>query len=467
MPAKKLQQEEFSRFDIRLQRKAADIIKALSSIDYKFLFVMVHTGKRGAAENILADMQAWQKELNEAAIVTNLQTPTRDLPFQVHLASAEDLMEWMRYQASDTVDLDDVEITQYGRIESPYSAYYGMVGGDQIAEWWENYGSQLFSKNIRNLLGPTEVNDSIKITAEKSPHSFWYFNNGITILVKQINPHRRNNIKERDRGLFNFKDVSIINGAQTVSTIGRLAKNHASDTLSDIKVQTRFISVNGSSDHKKDDVGKQITKFNNLQNRVLGRDFASQEPNQLRLRDELIIEGYNYQLLRSDGSQQPDKKTIDIDEALDALACLNKTPTIVTTLKSKRGRFFENLEGSLYKTVFNPNISGVLLINAVTHHRVISKIIASEYDCTDKQNRRRIGVLVHANRVFSSVLLNRVHGLRRSDRLIEPNENEIKESFVTILNKTENHLREKHVNAYPARFFSNVDKVTELYDIIG
>lgn len=92
--------------------------------------------------------------------------------------------------------------------------------------------------------------------------------------------------------------MSVINGAQTVSSIGSL-DTVDEDTLTKIKVQARFIQIpQGASE----DIINLITRANNHQNRVLGRDFASQHPQQLRLRDELIIEGYIYQLLRSDVS---------------------------------------------------------------------------------------------------------------------------------------------------------------------
>lgn len=76
-----LQECDFGRFDEILQASGADIAEALDSIDYRFKFVMAHTGKRGAAAEILIDMQQWQDELNAAAIVGN-DTPDNDLPFK-------------------------------------------------------------------------------------------------------------------------------------------------------------------------------------------------------------------------------------------------------------------------------------------------------------------------------------------------------------------------------------------------
>jgi len=187
----KLQLGEYSRFDRILQRMASDIEIGLESQDYKFLFVMAHTGKRGAAEVILSDMQKWQDELNLAALAPE-SIPQDDLPFQVHLVSAEDLTEWLQAGTHVNIDLDDVEIENYGQKDEPYLAFYGQISGDQILEWWEAHGTRLFAKNIRNLLGSTDVNESIRNTATNNPEMFWYYNNGITLLVSEILPHRRN-----------------------------------------------------------------------------------------------------------------------------------------------------------------------------------------------------------------------------------------------------------------------------------
>ncbi|WP_274059861.1 AIPR family protein [Vibrio parahaemolyticus] len=450
-----LQECDFGRFDEILQASGADIAEALDSIDYRFKFVMAHTGKRGAAAEILIDMQQWQDELNAAAIVGN-DTPDNDLPFQEHLVSAEDLTEWMRVQHSNSVDIEDVELEEYGKITTPYTAYYGIVGGDQIHEWWQQHSSDLFTKNIRNLLGKTDVNESIRDTAQNNPDKFWFFNNGVTVLVRDVRPYRRNNDRDRTRGRFNFTDVSIINGAQTVSSIGYVGESDPTQ-LSDIKVQIRFIHIPHG---ENEDIIDLITRANNHQNRVLGRDFASQHVEQLRLRDELAVEQYTYQLLRS--SQAPTgEKFIDIDEALDGLACLTMNATTLATLKSARGKFFENLEGSQYRSVFNPTISGVKLINVVKHHRYIEQLIKTKLSETDQQTaKKRYGILTHANRVIAALLMGQVDNLRGATTLIELDSGSIDENFETLLSQLETLIDTHYPNAYLARLFSNATKIT-------
>ncbi|WP_318410015.1 AIPR family protein [Photobacterium leiognathi] len=450
-------EENYERFDQILRNKREDISQALCSIDYKFLFVMAHTGKRGAANTILSDMQNWQKELNEAASLESIP-PNNELPFQVHLVSSEDITQWRHAQTSSSIDLEDIELEQYGKIDTPYTAFFGVVSGDQIHEWWQLHSSKLFTKNIRNLLGNTEVNESIKHTALTDPEHFWFYNNGITILAHSVEPHRRNKTNQRDMGRFNFRDVSVINGAQTVSSIGSL-EGIDSETLANIKVQARFIQIHQSSPV---DIVNSITRANNHQNRVLGRDFASQHLQQVRLRDELIIEDYTYQLLRSDVSiDSLSEKSIDIDEALDALACLSCRPSTLALLKTQRGKFFENLEGSAYRAVFNSSVSGIKLINAVLHHRAIEHEIKNLLNQTNRQiDKKKYGILTHANRVFAGYILSTTPNLKSASIVIEVDKDRITKELSRVLSITENLIESEYPTAYPARFFSNVDKIT-------
>jgi len=457
----KLQKQQYHLFDEILQNKQSDINIALNSLDYKFIFAMTHTGKKGAADLILLDMQKWQLELNEAAIMPE-GTPKEELAFQVHLISAEDIMNWIHSGTRGTIDIKNVELLNYGSIDKPYMALYGVVSGDQVVDWWKGHGQRLFSKNIRNILGKTEVNEEIKRTASKDPEMFWFFNNGITLLVDEIEPYRRNVSTGPERGFFDFKDISVINGAQTVSSLGTLV-NIPPERLSKIKIPARFIKVSDDDNNK---VSNLITRANNFQNRVMGRDFASQQPDQHRLAHELALEGYQYQLLRTDEeSAQRSAKVIDLDEALNALACLTKIDTVVATLKSNRGRFFDNFDGNLYKSVFNPQVAGIKLINAVVHFRVIDALITNELNSTDKSsNSRKHLIITHANRFFSSVLLNEVPRLKMATSIIDPDSLQLKNALLQLIAKTESYMAVNYSSAYPARFFANSNKIKELYE---
>ncbi|HAV1974250.1 TPA: AIPR family protein, partial [Enterobacter hormaechei subsp. steigerwaltii] len=447
----KLQNERYDLFDQILQDKSSDISTAINSFDYKFIFAMTHTGKKGASEEVLRDMQEWQTQLNVASF-TPEGSPKEEWGFQVHLVSSEDLVHWLQTGSRGKIDLQGVEIERYGYLNEPYKAFYGTLSGDQVGNWWKQYGTRLFTKNIRNMLGKTDVNEEIKKSVSENPEMFWFYNNGITILVNEAIPHRRNAASGAERGFFDFKDISIINGAQTVSSIGTIMDS-LGEKIYQVKVPTRFIEVREDADNT---ISNSITKANNFQNRVLGRDFASQQSDQHRLARELVLEGYQYQLLRTDEDySQTNSKVIDLDEALNALACLSKNSTIVATLKSNRGRFFENFEGTLYKTLFNPRLSGTKLINAVSHFRIIERAINETLSATDKSTHsRRHLIITHGNRYYASVLLNTVPNLNTSNDQLTPNVEILVAALAHLIDSTENYIETHYPNAYPARFFA-------------
>ena len=71
------------------------------------------------------------------------------------------------------------------------------------------------------FVGLTEVNNEIRLTASNTPDRFWYFNNGITLVADEAvkAPGRA---ASRSAGAFQFRGASIVNGAQTVNSLGKV-----------------------------------------------------------------------------------------------------------------------------------------------------------------------------------------------------------------------------------------------------
>ncbi|MCV4861118.1 AIPR family protein, partial [Escherichia coli] len=83
----------------------------------------------------------------------------------------------------------------------------------------------------------------------------------------------------------------IINGAQTVSSIGAIFDSIPEEKKDKARVMIRFINA-------KDPVFLgDVTKYNNTQNRVTGRDFTTQRPEQQKIQREInFVGGYTYKL---------------------------------------------------------------------------------------------------------------------------------------------------------------------------
>jgi hypothetical protein len=61
---------------------------------------------------------------------------------------------------------------------------------------------------IRNYIGDTATNKAIRKTAVENPQEFFFFNNGISALAENVEPH------ETDKRILRCKNLSIVNGAQ-------------------------------------------------------------------------------------------------------------------------------------------------------------------------------------------------------------------------------------------------------------
>lgn len=458
--------EKYDLFNKRFRRSEADLDKAYDA-SYKYIFVFSYSGSNKLSSDVQEIIDQNRKDLNYD-IGPDATT--------ISILSLDDLRDFISNPNSTKIDMDDVEVLQYGISSHPLQAVHGIITGDIVAHWWEDYGDRLFEKNIRGGLGEvSEVNQAIKDTLINRPEFFYYFNNGITILIDSYKPRRRNNINRRESGGFDFINMSVINGAQTISTIGKayLAGDVTIDDLSKVKITCRFIkslitSEDGSLDNGADDISLDITIANNNQNKVTSRDFASKDPIQIELRKAISLEHpYQYEIKRSDTPQSNSSPYVmDMDDALNALVCCNFSLRNVANLKSNRGRFFESLTGPLYKSVFNPSITSVKVINAVNIYRAcLQHLLILERNCTTKRDEK---IVIHGRYVFISIAMNSVPQLLNSSTVLLipslPN-------FAPVINAAlitiKDFINTNYPTSHMPRLFENQQKLKEIYKLFN
>lgn len=292
---------------------------------------------------------------------------------------------------------------------NPHAAYFGLIDGIQVKSWWGIFGNRLVAKNIRHSLGSTDVNEAISQTARTSPEKFWYFNNGITLVADDA--HRAPAVTgARTAGNFTFIGASIVNGAQTVSTLGRIDQD---DHLGRVRIPIRIILLKNTPD----DFGGEVTRTNNLQNRVDARDFGAQDPEQARIQSEMSIENVDYQYLRGERFV-PTENSTDLIEVTTALACAAEDTALAVVAKTAIGRFFADLSWPPYKTIFNASVRGARAFNAVLLQRKVDAWIEEKKESMDQKKGLAWGLLIHGNRVLESGIF-KTFDLRLLDRPIE------------------------------------------------
>ncbi len=451
-----LMDEKYELFNEHLQKSANDISEAITNFDYKILFIYAYTGKKELSEDITRRIHDWEKEINESMAAESIED--RDtyivnvIPF-----SLDDMVQYLRKQSIHNVTLDNVELLQYGIVSEPYEAIFGIISGIQLAEWWDAYADKLLERNIRGVLGnKTDVNTSIKDTINSDPDKFWYFNNGITILVEDFRKKERARVATiRDVGQFSFSNASIINGAQTLSTIGLNANTLPEGYLESIKVPVRFIKI--KNDYT---FAGSVTRANNHQNRVTGRDFASQDEEQIRIQNEVFVErNYKYNIHRQEYSDATIATVIDLDEALSAIVCYLKDERLLATLKSNRGRFYENLSGGVYRQVFNPTVSGIFVINTVNLFRAIHGELQNTLPSTTGKIN---SILTHGNYAITSIIMKSKALKKDTKDVMVFDFTNINSEIIKTASCMLEYITSHHKDCYIARFFQNKDKIGEI-----
>ena len=145
-----------------------------------------------------------------------------------------------------------------------------IVDGNAIRDIYrsKNNKRRLFNHNIRSYLGANPVNRKMKSTILTEPENFYFFNNGVSALCSSFEV-------EDDRFLV-CSDFQIINGAQTVSEIGKL-RGESAENLSKVRVLLKVTR------NKQKTVREKIIRFNNSQTVIKTSDFRSNDPIQIHL----------------------------------------------------------------------------------------------------------------------------------------------------------------------------------------
>lgn len=376
---------QFDRFNTKIQTMQPLLEKALDDPATRYEIVLVYTGANSLAEPSRRDLEDLKKEMNDTSEVVFTTTLNQGLLHSSLVASA----------SGEPINLA-VGLREWGHKTSPHEAFYGQVSGEQIVDWWTKYRTRLFARNLRSMLGETEVNAEIRQTIEKNPDVFWYFNNGITIVARRAQRAMAGGAG-RDFSTFHCDDISIVNGAQTVGTIGKFGESNP-EKCSQILTPIRII-VRG------DDTtfGEDVTKTNNRQNRIENRDFVALDPEQSRLRSELSIDGLDYQVVRSETVTRT-PNSFDLVDATTALACASGNVRLVVQLKREIGKLWEDLSKAPYKELFNPSVSGLYAWRCVQVQRRIDAALESRSKRPASANSKRRPIATHGNRLVAALV---------------------------------------------------------------
>lgn len=328
-----LQDGEYTEFCDHLDRVRDGLDRAMNNPGVRVTLVLVLFGKQQPAPVLRAEFDKFLAGVNDLH-------PMADL---VVLNFAE-IYEVVR-RGADTAAADlALTLEQWGYLPEPFPAYYGSVAASEIAEWYAAAGERLFGRNIRGSLDLTDVNQGIRSTLRTAPESFWYLNNGITILCASLTKAFAGG--SRAFGKFELSGANVVNGAQTVSSIHEVAREDP-DVVANARVWVRLITL----DACPPGFAAQVTEATNTQNQVVARDFVALDPVQATLRQDFALTlGKTYVVKRGEPEPEPAHGCSVVDVA-NALACAD--PDARHVARAQQGAaMWERGDQGTYSTLF-------------------------------------------------------------------------------------------------------------------
>jgi AIPR protein. len=433
---------DLTAFNHRIRSQAVAIQQALDDTGTRFRIVLAYSGVDPLSPEPKRHLEGFLLEMND----------TSDL-ISYDVLSQREIHEALSGAAEGRAINLEVALSEWGHVREPYEAYYGQVDLVDVGQWYKAHGSLLFAKNLRRFIGATDVNASIMEALKTEPANFWYLNNGITVLCSRIEKKPIGGAKH-ETGIFECEGVAVVNGAQTVGCVGEALGNGADVTKG--RVSVRFISLASCPAG----FATEVTRATNTQNRIERRDFAALDPQQERLRKELVLEGKQYAVKSGDVVADA-AMGCTLEDATVALACANADPAIAVQAKREIGKLWESIDKEPYRLLFNSSTTGQELWRAVEIMRLVDAALRDEQI---RATGKRRAVAVHGNRLALHEVFRRVGSSWRSS--VETDFEKAKAgsepSVGPIVTELAAAVESLYPSSYPASLFKNSTKCKAL-----
>jgi hypothetical protein len=229
--------------------------------------------------------------------IAHLVTKIRDKNLKVECCYVTDQkVEYENEKSFEVIDIDEIVQRLWGRIKKPAAGkkssiklekmlrhdntILGILKLRELTDFISKNRDYVFESNIRQWMQfKTTVNKGIRETLQNAPDKFFYYNNGITIVVSDFEDAGNNSIL--------LYAPQIVNGAQTSnSIIDRAKRTHNLDG----SITVTIIRADDEEDQNN------ITKYRNSQNSVRGKDLVSLMDFHKSIKSQLQNCGYFYEI---------------------------------------------------------------------------------------------------------------------------------------------------------------------------
>ena len=250
-------------------------------VKFIFLSLLPHNPN---ADEVIANFEK-KYEPNIKLEIIDIERLKRDfIEFRYKQISVPNPINYQYYNAINdeiTIEIERKEDAlgkgDHLHVTSHYESYIFLVKPKTIHALFDKYKFYLFAANVRNPLAESNFNKAIEETLLRKPEMFWYFNNGVTAIAKDITPVGVHSTQMTVTGL------QIINGAQTIYTIysayEKVRNGDRKILDNEARISLRVIKSNNQ------DTNLDITRYTNSQNPMFRQDFWANDAVQIRLQE--------------------------------------------------------------------------------------------------------------------------------------------------------------------------------------
>ena len=445
---------DFYGFNSKFEHLKDSINKAILSTDYRIKAIIIYTSNQPFSHECKDVIDRFVHNANDGVEIISYS-----------VVQLKDVYHSLADQTNTSITISNICLQDYGILERNEKeiGYYGKLPVSVIANWWKEYGTYLFSKNIRYYKGDTEVNDGIKNVLLNEPENFLLYNNGIKIVADRINkaPMGANN---RKIGVLSLENVSIVNGAQTTGAIGEII-----DALGDNKDKAFILVQMISLELLESDMNEKITKYSNTQNRIENKDFVSLDLFQKELQQDFSMEGIEY-YYKSGYTIKDKEKSCSVDDVAIAVGCGLSDISLVATIKSNYGKIFEKIDKPPYTDIFNKRFSTYYIWNSIQIYRIFDSI-NNKFQEVNGSTERLISV--HGNRFLLHVFLSTFTDMINynssfiSKETVDELTDSIKVKLPLIIEKIIEIKNREFPDAYPANIFKNGNRCKQMFELLS
>ncbi len=358
--------QQYKRFNVNVQSRKDELDDAFDEAEkIKLVVAYVGAGFSVHARNALTALTEDEEHHEAARLQANIEEYGPDK------VQADLLAE----QSVGVVN-DSLRLTKWQHLGGHRDTHIGVALVSDLVALHKKHKKALYERNIRYFLGSREsdVNRSIQDTLRTAPDEFFYLNNGITALADQVEAPQGTKANKRLR----LRGLSVINGAQTISSAAEFVAQNPLSDISNAKVLVTIIKADSEGKF-----GRSVTRARNHQNPVSTGNFASLDPRQEELRRELAYLGYSYHYRpeATPRNAEVSASIITIEQAMKALALFEVDSRYPYWLKNEIVRF-QNAESSEYQSLFTQTLTGAQLVNKVKFFRFVRDVLASNAAAT-------------------------------------------------------------------------------------